>query len=121
MGAASGCPARPSTGPDRHGGLGGWERWFGRAEAAARRLSSAASAAKDRRGGGGETWLTATHDAREDGGEPSCTYHGMGEGWVSVGGLAAALRSGWMGGVAGTLRGDRAMRRAPHFLSMRRV
>ena len=121
MGAASGCPARPSTGPDRHGGLGGWERWFVRAEAAAERLSSAAAAAKDRRGGGGETWLTATHDAREDGGEPSCTCHGMGEGWVSVGGLAAALRSGWMGGVAGTLRGDRAMRRAPHFPSMRRV
>ena len=94
MGAASGCPARPSTGPDRHGGLGGWERWFGRAEAAARRLSSAAAAAKDRRGGGGETRLMAAHEAGEDGDALSCTCHGMGKGWISVGGLATALRSG---------------------------
>ena len=93
-GAASDHPARPSTGPDRHGGLGGWERWPSRAEAAAARLSPAAAAAEDRRGGGGETRLTAVHAAGEGGGEPSCTCHGMGEGWVSVGGLAAALRSG---------------------------
>ena len=93
-GAANGRPARPSTGPDRHGGLGGWERWSGRAEAAAARLSSAAAAAKDQRGGGGETRLTAAHYAGEGGGEPSCTCHGMGKGWISVGGLAAALRSG---------------------------
>ena len=65
--------------------------------------------------------LTAAHDAVEGGGEPSCTCQGMGEGWVSVGGLAAALRSGCMGGVAGTHRGDEAMPRAPHFTSMRRV
>ena len=93
-GAASDRPARPSTGPDRHGGLGGWERWPSRAEAAAGRLSPAAAAVKDRRGGGGETRLAAAHDAAEGGGEPSCTCHGMGEGWVSVGGPAAALRSG---------------------------
>ena len=93
-GAASNHPARPSTGPDRHGGLGCWERWSGRAEAAAGRLERAAAAVKGRRGGGGETRLTAVHAAGEGGGEPSCTCHGMGEGWVSVGGLAAALRSG---------------------------
>ena len=94
MGAASGCPARPSTGCDRHGGLGGWERRSGRAEAAAGRLSHVAAAAKDRRGGDGETRLMAAHEAGEDGDALSCTCHGMGEGWVSVGGLAAALRSG---------------------------
>ena len=49
---------------------------------------------KNRRSGGGETRLTAAHDAGEGGGALSCTCHGMGEGWVSVGGLAAALRSG---------------------------
>ena len=93
-GAASDRSARPSTGPDRHGGLGGWERWPSRAEAAAGRLEPAAAAAKDRRGGGGETRLTAAHDAGEGGGALSCTCHGMGEGWISVVGPAAALRSG---------------------------
>ena len=94
VGAASNHPARPSTGLDRHGGQGGWERWSGRAEAAAGRLSSAAVSGEGPAGGGGETRLTAAHDSVEGGGEPSCTCHGMGEGWVSVGGLAAALRSG---------------------------
>ena len=67
-GAASDRPARPSTGPNRHGGLGGWERWSGRAEAAVGRLERAAAAVKGRRGGGGETRLTAAHDAGEGAG-----------------------------------------------------
>ena len=101
MGAAGGCPARPSTGCDRHGGLGGWERRCGRAEAAAGRLERAAAAVKDRRAGGGGTRLTAEHEAEEGGDALSCTCHGMGDGWAGVVGLAAALRSGWMGGAAG--------------------
>ena len=74
--------------------VGGWERRSGRAEAAAGRLSHVAAAAEDRRGGGGETRLMAAHEAGEGGGALSCTCHGLGEGWVDVVGLAAALRSG---------------------------
>ena len=40
----------------------------------------------------------ATHEAGEGGDALSCTCHGMGERWVGVVELAAALRSGWMGG-----------------------
>ena len=84
MCAASDRPARPSTGSDRHGGQGGWERWSGRAEAAAGRLEHAAVSGDGPTGGGGEMRLTAAHDAVEGGGEPSCTCHGMGQGRTTV-------------------------------------
>ena len=85
-------PAQHRAGPARRPRELGAVVWPRRGRGAAN--SSAAAAAKDQWGGGGETRLTAVHAAGEGGGEPSCTCHGMGEGWVSVGGLAAALRSG---------------------------